>query len=219
MAVDPFAAAQVAGSAGTAAATSTATAAAEDAGNFAGAYDEVEGSSLLFGEGAAAPALFNKTHFLGTERSGIITKTADKQDRDFNAKAPKFWSESRVGGEKKNGAITTDPIDAPTGKPNRKVMVTHVTLATGYKMEQQEALAAGRDANFGDTDDGTRVEVVGGFDIKIFKEAIQDANRRGLNIRGPKDLEGKKLTVKRAGQKQNPGGNPSWIKEYRLDNA
>jgi len=216
MAVDPFAAAQAAESAGT-----PASAPVAEPDNLAGGYGESDpgGSSLLFGEGGAAPALFNKTHFLGTERSGIITKTQDKQDRDFNAKAPKFWSESRVGGEKKNGPITTDSIDAPTGKPNRPVMVTHVTLQTSYRMEPQEAVAAGRDANFGETDDGTRVEVVGGFDLKIFREAMLDARRRGITLNGPKDLEGKRLTVKRAGQKQNLGGNPSWIKEYRIDNA
>lgn len=214
MTVDPFAAAQVE----TSAPASTATATAPEASGLDGAWGD-EGSSLLFSQGAASPALFNKTHFLGAERTGIITKTADQQDRDFNAKLPKYWSLSKVGGEQKNRAITTEAIDGPTGQPNRPVMVTHITLSTSYRMDAQEAAVTGRDASFIESDNGERVEVVGGLDYKPFREAIADAVKRGVQLRGAADLIGKRLTVKRAGQKQNPGGNPSWVKTYRIDNA
>lgn len=213
---DPFAAAAAQQAEVTPApvATEPAPAGGMDAG-FGGAL----GSSLLFAEGGAAPSLFNKTHFVGTERSGIIGGTEDRQDRDFNAKMPKYWSASKVGGEQKNRAITTDAIDGPTGQPNRPVMVTHITLATEYRMTSQEAITVGRDASYADSDDGQRVEVVGGLDFKAFREAMLDARKRGIALTSPADLIGKRLTVKRAGQKANPGGNPSWIKEYRIDAA
>lgn len=193
---------------------------ATDAG-LAGAFGGDEGGSLLFGGGGAAPSLMNKTHLMGTARGGIITKMENKQDQDFNARAPKYFSLSRVGGEQKNRATTTDAIDGPTGLPNKPVMVTHISLSTEYRMDQAEAVATARDGKPRDisTDDGTRVEVVGGLDLPAFSQAIADAKSRGIRLAGPSDLIGKRLTVKRAGQKPNPGGNPSWIKAYHIDNA
>lgn len=214
---DPFAAAQVSTAPKPSGSTSPEPAQGSE---MDGGFGDALGSSLLFAESASAPALFNKTHLLGTERTGIIRKTEDKQDRDFNAKMPKFWSESKIGGESKNKAITTDAVDAITGNRNRPVMVTHVTVDTAYRMEAGEAAATGRDADFIPTDDGTRVEVVGGFDYKPFKEALLEARKRGINIAGPQDLVGKRLTVKRASQHRLPGAaNPSWVKTYRIDNA
>lgn len=216
---DPFAAAQVE------AAASTPPPAAAPAGNqnsgMAGGFGGALGSSRLFETGGSVPALFNKTHFVGTERSGIITETKDQQDRDFNAKLPKFWSLSKVGGERKDKAVTTDPIDGPTGQPNQPVIVTHITLSTDYRVTAQESAAIGGDdariASRVTDDDGTRVEVVGGFDYKPFRDAMLDARSRGVKLEGPADLVGLRLTVTRAAQKSNPGGNPSWIKTYRLD--
>lgn len=219
--VDPFAAAQVAtATPASAAPTATPAPAGSPATDpLAGAYGD-DGSSMLFGEGASAPALFNKTHFLGSERSGIVEKSEARHDRDYTAKMPKYWSTSKVGGEQKNRAITTDPIDGPTGQPNRPVMVTHVTLRTDYRMSEIEVGATGRDSSFIETDDGTRVEVIGGLDLKVFREAIADARKRGILLTSAADLIGKRLTVKRAAQKPNPhGGNPSWIKSYRIDKA
>lgn len=219
---DPFAAAQVE-QAQSAAPTSSGQGAAGNGGGLAGGFGPATGSSRLFDNNASIPALFNKTHFLGTERFGIITKTEDVQDRDYSAKLPKFWSRSKVGGEQKNKAITTDPIDEPTGLANEPVMVTHITLQTEYRVSEQESAAIGGDAariasRVAD-DDGQRVEVVGGFDYKPFREALLDARSRGIALNDAKDLEGKRLTVKRAAQKPNPGGQPSWIKTYRIDNA
>lgn len=185
----------------------------------AGAFGAAAGGSLLFNSGPSAPSLFNKTHGLGTERGGIITKLEDKQDQDFNAKAPKYWSTSKVGGPKKNHAITLDPIDEPTGQKNRPVMVTHITLATDHRITEAECVATERDVAYVGQDKGERVDVVGGFDYKPFAEAMEDARQRGINLSSPADLIGKRLTKKRVGQKPNPGGYPSWINAYRIDNA
>lgn len=179
------------------------------------------GPGLLFERGNSAPALFNKTHFVGTERTGIITKPSDVQDKDYTTKRLKFWSNSRTGGPQGNGAITFDAFDAPTQTPNRKVMVTHIELDTEYRLTEQEAMAIGRDIATIANDNGKRVEVVGGFDAKPFQDAMADAMARGIKLESYDDLVGLRLTVKRAGQAPPKGGqgNPSWIKTYRLDNA
>jgi len=185
----------------------------------AGAFGGAAGGSLLFSSGATAPALFNKTHPLGSERTGIITGMDDKQDQDFNTKTPKYWSLSKVGGEKRDKAITTDAIDQPTGKPNRPVMVTHISLDTGYRITEAECISTGRDVAYVGQDEGKRIEVVGGFDYAEFAKAMTEARARGINLASPADLIGKRLTKKRVGQKPNPGGNPSWVNAYRIDNA
>lgn len=209
---DPWAAASAA---------PAAVAAAAPASPLADGYGPATGSSLLFNNAAAAPSLMNKTHPLGTERKGKIKSTVDKQDQDFNAKLPKYWSTSKVGGPQRNGAITTDAIDGPTGQANRPVMVTHITLETPYRMDAAECIAVGRDVTFVQSDNGDRVEVVGGFDYKPFQEAMVDARARGIELNSAADLEGKFLTVRRAGQTppKSGQGNPSWVKAYRIDNA
>lgn len=187
----------------------------------AGAYGQAEGSSLLFNSAESVPALFNKTHLLGTERTGIIRATEDKQDQDYNAKLPKYWSASQTGGERRDRKITTDPIDPVLGVANRPVMVVHVRMETDYRVTESECLATGRDVSYVTRDAGTRVEVVGGFDLKAFAQAMEDARKRGITLAGPQDLVGKRLTVKRIGQTppKSGQGNPSWVKSYRIDNA
>lgn len=209
---DPWAAASVAP-----AQAAPAQSAPQDA--MAGAYGGSNGSTLLFSQGASAPSLFNRTHLLGTERTGIITGTEDKQDQDFNAKAPKYWSTSKVGGPKRNHAITLDAIDEPTGQPNRPVMVTHISLDTDYRITEAECVSTNRDVAYVGQDAGKRVDVIGGFDYKPFAEAIADAKARGIVLNSSADLVGKRFTKKRVAQKPNPGGYPSWINAYRIDNA
>lgn len=206
---DPWAAA----SAAPASVAAQASPAADN--SIAGGFGAAAGGSLLFGQGPAAPALMNKTHPLGTERGGIITKMSDVQDKDFRSKLPKFFSRSKVDGK----GVTTDAIDGPTGQKNDPVMVTHIELDTDYRITEAECIATERDVSYVGQDDGKRIEVVGGFDFKPFREAMEDARKRGINLATPADLIGKRLTVKRAAQKPNPGGNPSWIKAYRIDNA
>lgn len=187
----------------------------------ADAYEAPEGESILFGGTAGAPSLFNKTHFVGTERTGIITGLTDKQDMDFNTRSPKFWSASKTGGEKGNSAVTTDPIDKITGERNKPVMSAHLALDTDYRLTVQEAAAVNpaRDANEAvASDDGSRVLVIkGGADLKAFKKAMGEAARNGIRITGPADLTGLRITAKRAGQVPNQTGNPSWVMEYRIE--
>ncbi len=213
---DPWAAASAA-PAGVATYSGTNAVPAQPAADnsIAGGFGAAAGGSLLFGQGPSAPILMNKTHPLGTERSGIIRKMSDVQDKDYNSKLPKFFSRSKVGGK----GVCTDAIDASTGQPNDPVMVTHIELDTDYRITEAECIATSRDTSYIATDDGKRIEVVGGFDFKPFREAMEAARAAGINLASPADLIGKRLTVKRAGQKPNPGGNPSWIKTYRIDNA
>lgn len=187
----------------------------EQASSLAGSYAApAAGPSLLFSQGGVAPSLFNKTHFLGAERTGIITKAPyDRQDQDFSAKVLKYWSTSKVDGK----ATTTDPIDGPTGTPNRPVMSTHIELSTDYRMSAQECAAIGRDVAFVGQDDGSRVFVVTGKQgFEAFRKAIGDAIASGVSITKDEDLVGLRLMVKRVSQTPNVKGNPSWVLDVKL---
>ncbi len=190
-------------------------------GGISGAFGPAAGQSRLFTQRTAATSLFNKTHPLGTERTGIIGSVEEKQDRDMDAGLPKFWSLSKVGGATRNKAVTTDAIDAPTGQANQPIIVTHISLNTDYRLTAEEAMAISNGKTPRDItqDDGTRIEVVKGLDEKAFYEAIVDARARGIALPDENALTGKRLTVKRIGQKPNPGYQPSWVKAYRIDNA
>jgi hypothetical protein len=189
----------------------------------ADAYEAPEGDSILFGGAGGAPSLFNKTHFVGTERTGVITGLTDKQDMDFNTRSPKFWSASKTGSEKGNSPVTTDPVDKITGERNKPVMSAHLALDTSYRLTAQEAMAVNpnRDASEAvASDDGSRVLVIkGGADLKAFKKAMGEAQRNGIRVAAAADLNGLRITAKRAGQIPNQTGNPSWVMEYRIERA
>lgn len=176
-----------------------------------------ETGSLLFRQGKAAPSLFNKTHFVGEVRTGIISDVPkDVQDKDFDSRSPKYFSRSKVGVP--IPAITTDPIDKPTGQPNDKVMVVNIPMQTEYRMDARECGAVGRDPSFVSEDDGSRVEIIGGRDLPAFQKAMQEAAERGIRITKYEDLKGKRLTSKRAGQV--PAGNgKAWVREFKIENA
>ncbi len=158
--------------------------------NLASAMPETE--SQLFTGGPSYPSLFNKTHLLGTELTGIITKVQDVQGRDFDTKQPATW---------------------PDGSPK---MDTHITVSTDYRMTAQECAAIDRDPSFVQEDDGTRVFVAGGFNLKTVREAIK-RDAPGLGVTRTADLVGKRITVKRAGQTQRgQKGNKSWDLEVRF---
>lgn len=195
---------------------------AEQQGALAGAFASGQGAgTALFQQGGIAPSLFNKTHFLGTERKGKIVKAPyEQQSRDFNSKLPKYWSLSKVGGERKDRAVTTDAIDAPTGKPNRPVMDVIVELETEYgPLSQQECLAIPREWP-SQAGDSKRVFAVSGKDaLDKFRKAIAEYNAANPGaLKSEEDLVGKYLTVKRVGQSPNQGGQPSWVVEIRLSN-
>lgn len=181
------------------------------AGAFAG------GGNRLFNAGSVAPSLFNKTHGVGTKLRGKILDIQDRQDVDFDSKAPKFFSRSKVNGK----AVTTDPIDGPTGEKNEPVMTTHITLQTDYKMTPQECDAVNRSRDFIAQDDGTRVLVVGGKQpTKAFFDAIQAANAQGMGLTGYDSLKGKYVDAARAGQEPIPGrANKSWVMAFKISNA
>jgi hypothetical protein len=185
----------------------------------AGAFASGQGGTALFQQGGIAPSLFNKTHFLGTERKGKIVKAPyEQQSRDFNNKLPKYWSLSKVGGERKDRAVTTDAVDAPTGKPNRPVMDVMVELETEYgPLSQQECLAIPREWP-SQAGDSKRVFAVSGKDaLDKFRKAIADFNAANPGaLKSEEDLVGKFLTVKRVGQSPNAGGQPSWVVEIKL---
>lgn len=225
MTTDPWAAASVA----TAPQQATqATSPAGDAGQggaLAGAFAPSGTGTALFNQGSLAPSLFNKTHFVGTVRKGKITKAPYEQhsiDR-FGGNLPKYWSLSKVGGEKKNGAVTTDAIDGPTGKPNRPVMDVMVDLETEYgPLSEVECGAVGREypAQAGDA---KRVFVISGKDaLDKFRKAIAAFNAQmattpgGHLLKSEEDLVGLYLTVKRAGQVPNSAGTKSWVHEILI---
>lgn len=183
------------------------------------------GGTALFGQGSLAPSLFNKTHFIGAEREGIIIKAPyEQQSRDFTSKQPKYWSISKVGGEQRNRAVTTDAVDPPTGKANRPVMDVLIELDTAYgPLSPQEMGAVGRQP--GQEGDGKRVYAISSKDaLDSFRKAIATFNAgvKSGAIAGPPltceaDTVGLKLKVKRVGQTPNPGGgNPSWVVETHL---
>lgn len=185
-----------------------------------GAYStEPAESDLLFGaRGPAAPSLFNKTHLFGTERSGIITKAPfDQQDTDYNGGGLKFWNDGKEpDAEGKVRATTTNPINRLTGKPNSPVRSVHVELATDYRLTVNEWVASGKEmrnpADFQEgKDDGVRIFVASAQGVNALREAIGRAK-----VRSGAELVGMRLTAKRAGQKANPGGNPSWVYEITL---
>lgn len=187
-------------------------------GALAGAFAS-GGGTALFQQGGLAPSLFNKTHFVGTERKGRITKAPyEQQSLDFNSRLPKYWSLSKVGGEQKNRAVTTDAIDAPTGKPNRPVMDVLIELETEYgPLSQQECAAVGREypAQAGDS---KRVLAVSGKDmLDKFRKAIGVFNAANPGaLKSEEDMVGLYVTVKRTGQTPNVGGNASWVHEITL---
>jgi hypothetical protein len=163
--------------------------------------------SQLFGGAVLPPSLMNKTHLLGTERRGRITVAPyDVQSRDFKTKKAKYWANSPLPDGKK---VTTEPLDHVTGEKLRPVKDTVIELATEYRFSTAECAAIERDANM--PDDGSRAFYASGDDLKQLRAEI-----RRLGLRSENDMIGLTFSVKRVGQKPNPGGNPSWINEIKL---
>ena len=191
-------------------------------GALAGAFAPSGGGTALFNQGSLAPSLLNKTHFLGTRRRGKIVKEPyEQQSLDFNSRLPKYWSISKVGGERKDRAVTTDTIDGPTGKPNRPVMDVLIELETEYgPLSAQECAAVGREypAQAGDA---KRIYAVSGKDaLDKFRKAIAEFNAANPGaLKSEADLVGLYLEVGRVGQTPNTGGNASWVHEITLSRS
>jgi hypothetical protein len=183
----------------------TASYAADISGNLTESFAGEQ--SQLFGGPVLPPSLMNKTHGLGTERTGKISVAPyDVQSRDFKTKKPKFWSNSPMPDGKK---VTTEPLDHVTGEKLRPVKDTVIVLETPYRFEQAECVAIERDPNM--PDDGARAFYASGDDLKQLRAEI-----RRLGLHSEQEMIGLTLTVKRVGQKPNPGGNPSWVNKITL---
>lgn len=147
----------------------------------------------LFG-GEKLPSLFNKTHIVGTERTGIIVKAPeDRQSR--------FFKEGGVGALKFWGADGKPTVDTMglDGRPNRPCMDTVFVLDTEYRMTEAELDDAGMDS-----DSGQRGVFAGGDQLKAIKGAIKESGARKRS-----DLVGARLTLKRTG-KVTKGDFKAW---------
>lgn len=161
-----------------------------------GEYDSLFGGEKL-------PSLFNKTHGVGSELSGIITKAPeDRQSRFYKAGgagALKFWAPQG----------STKPVtDQPetNGKPNRPCMDTVFVLATDYRMTPAEL--AKREM---DDDDGSRGVFASGAQLKAIRDAIRKSGARSRQ-----QLVGARLTLTRTGQKVK-GEFEVWEWDARLE--
>lgn len=166
--------------------------------------------SQLFGGPVLPPSLVNKTHGLNSVRTGkIVEAPSDVHARDFNTKAPKYFYKTPQMENGKLNKVGPLAVDPTTGEKNDPVKDTVIVLQTDYRFDQAEATAVGRDLTM--PDDGKRAFYASGADLKALRSEI-----RRLGFRSEQDMIGATLTVKRTGQKSNPGGNPSWITEVTL---
>lgn len=167
-------------------------------------------SSQLFSAPVLPPSLVNKTHGIGSVRTGVIAeKPYDVHARDYNTKLPKYFLATPINEGGKTRKVGPVAVDPNTGKPNQPVKDTVVILNTDYRFDANEAAAVGRDTTLGD--DGKRAHYVSGDDLKQLRKEIQR-----LGLRSEDEMVGLTYTVKRVGQKPNSGGNPSWITEITL---
>ena len=174
----------------------------------AGSRQEAYGNapSGLFGSEGGAPSLFNKSHAVGTERTGIISKAPYSQQRTKRGtNEPLFW-----------GIDNKPKILNEGGQSNRPVNDDVIEIDTEYVMDQAEAAILDRDEPY----EGGERRVFVGRERKAFKEAIKDAVKRGIRLTCDEDMVGKRLTVKRVATQKNPhGGDPIKVHAYRIDNA
>ncbi len=168
-----------------------------------GGYAESE-SQLFNDSTGAGPSIINKTHKVGTKRTGIIAeKPYDRQSTNVAGK-PKFWQDG-------SNKPVLDAVNPLTGQPNRKVMDTILVLDTDYVMDAAEARAINRDAPF---EGGRRSYTAGGEKLKLLKAAMKAFNEspaanKGKPISSGADMVGLRFTVERVGEKPNPNGGES----------
>jgi hypothetical protein len=143
-------------------------------------------------------------------RTGIITRAPyDVHSTTFGENAqPKYWTP--------DWKVTTDAV-GPGGVANKPIKDTLVELQTDYRMDAAERTAIGRAEDY--EDEGVRIFYAGGQALKALREAIKAAGKNGIRITSGEAMVGLRLTVKRSGQKPNPGGNPSWLYEAKIERA
>jgi hypothetical protein len=143
----------------------------------------IEEYDSLFG-GEKLPSLFDKTHDVGTSRTGIIMKAPEeRQSRFYKAGgqgALKFWG--------LDGKPTENP-NGPTG-PNRPCMDTVFVLQTDYRLNEHQLADRGMEE-----DTGARGVFASGELKKAIREAIKKAGAKKRS-----DLVGARLTLTRTGK-------------------
>jgi len=167
------------------------------AGSAAGASLMPQGGELgggsLFGGGKRRPGLFNRTHFKGTERTGVIRDIKDVH-ASFHPNEGgglKYWPAGQSG----KGVKPTGNDVGMDGKPNRPVMDTVFILDTEYRLSPAEVSMLEFDAEAASGDEGERGWVV---DIRATQEAIKVYNASAPQpINNPAALIGKRITVRR----------------------
>lgn len=156
------------------------------------------GGSLFGGGGKRLPSLFNRTHGAGTVRGGEIIDVKDVHSREFTREEGpgelRYWEDGNSG---KGVRPVTYPVSKITGKPNRPVMDTHLTLKTDYRLSPEEIGALKRDPDDAKSDNGDRVFVIN--NLRDAQEAIATWNKDnpGKAITSPAELIGRKIEVKR----------------------
>ena len=166
-------------------------------------------SQLFSGGEGAGPSILNKTHKIGTTRTGIIAKpTYDRQST--NQKGEKrYWQDGQ-------NSPVTDAVNPITHQPNRPVWDTVVVLDTDYVMSAEEAKAVNRETPY---EGGQRSLILSGDDLKKFRIAVKKVAGK-LGITCDEDMVGKRVTVTRAAEKPNPnGGDSIKIHEFEISAA
>ena len=147
--------------------------------------DEDEFDSLFGGQ--PLPALFDKTHDVGTSRTGIITEPPKpKQSRFYAAGGKgdlKYWGD--------DNKPTSEARDRD-GKPRKPVLDEVFVLQTEYRLTKAQL-----DKRDMDEDPGLRGVFAGGDQLRAIKTAIRKAR-----VKNRAALVGMRLTLTRTGQKQ-----------------
>lgn len=147
--------------------------------------DDLTGYDDLFG-GEKLPGLFNKTHDVGTTRTGIIVKVPEKRQSRFykagGSGKPKFWG--------LDGKPTENTL-GPDGKALRPVMDEMFVLDTEYRMTPEQLSQKEMEE-----DNGQRGVFAGGADLRAIKAAIKASGAKKRE-----DLVGAQLTMTRTGKK------------------
>lgn len=195
----------------TAGQTPASTPMTDQASDLADSYAD-EPSGLFGGGEGAGPSLLNKTHPVGTSRTGIVTKPPTSRHSTTVKGEPKYWQEG-------SNKPVTDAVNPITGKPNRPVKDTVIALDTEYEMTADEAMALNREEPYAGTN---RSITLSGDKLKAFKKAMfaYNAANPAAPLTSDRDLVGKRITETRVAQKPNPnGGDPIKIHEYEITNA
>jgi hypothetical protein len=158
----------------------------------------------LFG-GESLPSIWNKTHDVGAEVTGIVKDLPfEKQGRTFvegGVGKPKFWSR-----EYGQGIVTTASDSIGPLKP---VMDLVIPLDTEYRFTPAQLQERGLDE-----DTGARGWYLsGGEGEQAFKAALKAAKLRKLS-----DLIGMRITAKRIGKTQK-GDFKAWQYAVKVEKA